>query len=98
MLSVGKHYINSKKLYAFWFSQPSLPQTNDIRRCGNREWEKSRGTELSNLCPEGTMILLIKNENIIGRELSLTVKIIRFHMEILIWVGEVFKQECPESC
>ena len=41
MLCIGKHYINSKKLYTFWFSllsPPSLPQIpHDIGGDGNKE-------------------------------------------------------------
>ena len=66
MLCIGKHYINSKKLYTFWFSllsPPSLPQiSHDIGGDGNKEREKNWSTELSNLCPGRTVMLLIRKK------------------------------------
>lgn len=94
MICIGKHYINSKKLYTFWFSflsPPSLPQKpHDTGGDGNKDREKNWSTELSNLCPGRLVMLLIrKKKKVIWRRSSLIMKIISFHygnIDLETWV------------
>lgn len=55
-----------------WFSSlllPTLPQTpHDVGGSGNREIEKSRNTELSNVCSGGRVMLLIKKKKSLGED------------------------------